>query len=117
MECKQDFTAFASFDRIHFHDGKIGILRHIGKIILIGSSNPTGSINLDVLSYFAGGVAYLSWEVDIPCRKYIVSDETVNGAFTDHNGIFVGGTDVVDGLSLSNKRGDNGIKVFDLLFR
>jgi hypothetical protein len=66
--------------------------------ILIGPAGPAAFVHLEIFLMLSGFVAYLSWKVDIPCRKQVVIHKPVEGALADHKRIHVISADVIKRL-------------------
>lgn len=79
-------------------------------------SDAAGSVDFHVNSLFASAETDFSWQVDVSGRKNTRIKESVDGAFTDHDGVLIGSADMMRGLLLLHQRGDKFIEVMDFLF-
>lgn len=82
-------------------------------VIFVVAANPAGLIHFELLLLLTPAVPDFSGKVDISGSEYVVFDQAVEGAFTDHEGIPVVGTDMVEGLSLEDEGGNNLIQTLD----
>ena len=85
--------------------------------MLVSTVGTAVLINLEFFFLFTPVVFYLRREVNVAGRKEIVINQSVNRTFTDHDRVFIVGTDMVDGLPLSDEGRDKLIQMGDLLFR
>lgn len=116
MDGEKDFPAFDALYRINLRNREIRMLLYINLIIQIGSASPTLLVDLPVFSALAFGKTNPAWQVKISCGKKIVIDQSVESAFTDHNGIPVVLEDMVEGLPFQDQRGDDRIQMPDFIF-
>lgn len=116
MEGQENLPALFPFHRIHLCDRQIRVSGTMIEISLIGMAGTAGLIDLELFCFSALTVADFPGEVDIPGLKYVVVNETVKSAFTDHKRVPVVGTDMVERLAAEDERGDNGVQPTDTLF-
>lgn len=116
VEGQENFPALFPFHRIHLRDRQIRVSGTMIEISFIGTPGPAGLIDLELFCFSAPTVADFPREVDIPGLKYVVVNETVKGALTDHKRVPVVGTDMVERLAAEDERGDNGVQPTDILF-
>ena len=90
---------------------------HICSEAVMVTSNAAGLVNLYMYGLPARAAAYFSGKVHIHCGNDARIDQTVDGAFADHDGIPVCHTDMMWRLFLPDERRDYLIKMPDLIFR
>jgi len=113
---EKDFAALFPLDRIELGDRGVGVIFHKSKEILIFTADAASLVYLDGNGPGAGTETDLSGKVDVPCGYKTGIDEAVNGAFANHEGVFVRHADMMRRLVLPDQRRDDLIKMADLLF-
>ena len=81
-----------------------------------GSSDAAGAVNFHMNGLFTCTEPYFSWKVDVPGRKDTRIKKTIYSAFTDHDGILIGNTDMMRRLLSPNQRRDEIIEIPDFFF-
>jgi len=116
MDRKKDFAAFFPLDGIELGDRGIGVILHKSKEILVLPADAASLVNFDGNGLAAGTETDLSGKVDVPGGYKAGIDEPVNGAFADHEGVFIRHADMMRRLVLPDQGRDDLIKMAYLLF-
>jgi hypothetical protein len=84
---------------------------HEEKKVFMGSPDSAGLINLEMSCGFLPWVVLdFPREVNVSGRKEIIIHVIVKGLITAHNNIPVVGTDMMNGLTVTEERADDSIK-------
>ena len=116
VDREKDFAALFPFNGIEFGDRGIRVILHKNKEILVFPADAASLVHLDGNGPGAGTETDLSGKVDVPCGYKTGIDETVNGAFAHHEGVFIRHADMMRRLFLPDQWRDDLIKMAYLLF-
>ena len=76
---KQNLTALFPFNGINLGDWEIRIFYVEILIIRIGAVETAGPVHFEMLLFLSWRIAYLAWEVKIPCFEKLIVHQPVNG--------------------------------------
>ena len=115
---EKDFSSPVAFDGINLHDGTVYPAISESKKVLVSASDSAGFINFKgIMCGFSGFVRNLTWKVDISGREHTGIDIIVKCLFRKHDFRRIAGTDVMNGLSFADQRGDKSIQLKSFRFR
>lgn len=115
MDGKEDGTTLYPFDGIHLSDRKERMELEKSEIVRERPSDPTGLIDFDTfLLSFTWVHTNGPWHVDVAGREKTAVDVGVESALGEHGLIRVMESDMVEGLSITQERGDDGIQMGEL---
>lgn len=117
MDGKEGRATLHAFDGIHLSDRKEWMELKKVEIVREGSSDSTGLIDFDTfLLSFAWVHTYGPWHVDVAGREKTAVDVGVESALGEHGLIRVVKSDMVERLSITQERRDDGIQMGELSF-
>ena len=117
MDGKENFSAFDAFNRINLYDRNIRMESRITAIILPGTSDTAGFIDLKPDRFrFPRTKTYFPRQVDVACREKLIVYISIECFLTAHNRIRMVLADMMDRLTLSQKGADHRIQMFQFGF-
>lgn len=105
MDGEKDFCAADTLHGIKLGNRSVRECFQKGKKIVIAAADTAGFVHLHGDSLFSGTVPYLPWKIHVHGRDGSGINKPVDGPFTDHEGILVGGTDMMRRLVPLDQRG------------
>ena len=116
MNGKKNLSTFTTFHRIYLCNRQIRMLPDIKLVISIGTPQTATLIYFVYFLFLTAGITDFSWKINVFCIKKAIIYKTVHSTFTHHNRIRMVNTNMMQGLLLFQKRGNNAVQVDDFIF-